>query len=66
MAESKASSRSRATMKYEAKAGRISKTYKLQKEVVDQFADACKRAGSNQSAELTKFMLSFIEAHKDD
>ena len=34
-----------ATKKYEKKAGWVSKSYKLKKEVVDEYAEACKKAG---------------------
>ena len=49
-----------ATRKYEAKAGWISKSYKLKKEVVEAFAKACKNAGTSQAAQLTKMMNDFI------
>lgn len=50
-----------ATGKYEAKIGMMSKTYKLKREVVESFAEACTKAGTNQSAQLTKMMKAFIE-----
>ena len=54
------SSQSKATRKYEAKIGMISKSYKLKKEIVEQFADTCKSVGVSQSAQLTKMMQEFI------
>lgn len=53
-----------ATKKYEKKAGLVSKSYKLKREVVDQFAEACERAGVSQAAQLTKMMQEFIEQNK--
>lgn len=50
-----------ATKKYEKKAGFVSKSYKLRKELVDQFAEACDKAGVSQAAQLTKMMKEFIE-----
>lgn len=50
-----------ATKKYEQKAGFVSKSYKLRRELVDQFAAACEKAGVSQSAQLTKMMNEFIE-----
>lgn len=50
-----------ATRKYEKKAGFVSKSYKLRKEIVDQFAEACDKAGVSQAAQLTKMMKEFIE-----
>lgn len=53
-----------ATKKYEGKAGLMSKSYKLKRELVDQFADACERAGVSQAAQLSKMMKDFIEKQK--
>lgn len=53
-----------ATRKYEKKAGWVSKSYKLKREVVEQFAEACEKAGVSQAAQLTKMMNEFIEAQK--
>lgn len=50
-----------ATRKYEKKAGFVSKSYKLRRELVDQFAEACDKAGVSQAAQLTKMMKEFIE-----
>ena len=47
--------------KYDSKAGLISKTYKLRKEVVEAFASACTAAGTSQAGQLTKMMTEFIE-----
>ena len=53
-----------ATKKYEAKAGFVSKSYKLKKDIVEQFAEACEAAGVSQAAQLTKMMKAFIEEQK--
>ncbi len=50
-----------ATRKYEKKAGWISKSYKLKKEVVEEYADACSRAGVSQAGQLMKMMKEFAE-----
>lgn len=55
-----------ATKKYEAKAGFVSKSYKLRKELVEQFAEACEIAGVSQAAQLTKMMREFVEAQKQN
>lgn len=47
--------------KWNAKAGYISKSYKLKREVVEQFAEACEKAGVSQAAQLTKMMNEFAE-----
>ena len=47
--------------KWDAKAGLISKSYKLKRDTVDQFAAACDKAGVSQASQLTKMMTSFIE-----
>lgn len=53
-----------ATKKYEQKAGWVSKSYKLKRELVDQFAEACDRAGVSQAAQLSQMMKEFIEEQK--
>lgn len=47
--------------KWNAKAGLISKSYKLKREVVEQFAEACENAGVSQAGQITKMMKEFIE-----
>ena len=54
-----------ATRKYEAKIGMISKSYKLRKELVDEFAEATKAQGSNQAKELSRMMQEYINKWKD-
>ncbi len=49
-----------ATRKYEAKAGWISKSYKLKKETVEAFAKACDKAGVSQAGKLTEMMNAFV------
>ena len=50
-----------ATDKYAKKVGLISKSYKLKKELTEEFADACAKRNTSAAAELTKFMEKFIE-----
>ncbi len=47
--------------KWDAKAGVISKSYKLKREVVEQFAAACHKAGVSQASQLTLLMQGFID-----
>ncbi len=55
----------KATEKYARKVGLISKSYKLKREVVDEFAKACEKAGVSQAAKLTQMMVAFIEENKE-
>lgn len=50
-----------ATRKYEEKAGWMSKTYKLKREVVETFAEACEKTGVSQAGKLTELMKGFID-----
>lgn len=50
-----------ATRKYEQKAGWVSKSYKLKKEIVDAYAEACEKAGVSAAGQLTKMMKEFVE-----
>lgn len=47
--------------KWDAKAGVISKTYKVNKGVAEAFQIACKKAGVAMGTQLTKMMQEFIE-----
>lgn len=51
----------RATAKYQQKIGLISKSYKLRKELTEDFAAACEKAGVGQAAQLSRLMQSFID-----
>lgn len=53
-----------ATKKYEEKAGWVSKSYKLKKELVEEFAEACRSAGVSRAAKLSEFMREFIDSQK--
>jgi len=53
-----------ASERYQKKAGYITKSYKLKKNVTDDFAKACEVLGTTQAAQLTKMMLEFIEESK--
>ncbi len=50
-----------ASQKYQAKAGWISKSYKLKKEVVEAYAEACEAAGVSQAGQLMKMMKEFAD-----
>ena len=50
-----------ASAKWNKKAGYISKSYKLHKSIVEEFADACKKAGVSQASQLTKMMREFVK-----
>ncbi len=56
----------RATARYQKKIGLISKSYKLDKETVELFSEACENAETTQAKELTKFMKRFIKKHHPD
>jgi len=47
--------------KWNAKAGLISKSYKLKRELTEQFAEACEKAGVSQAGQITKMMKEFID-----
>lgn len=50
-----------ATKKYEVKAGFVSKSYKLRKELTEEFAQACKKKGVSAAGQLTVMMQAFID-----
>lgn len=50
-----------ATKKYQEKIGYISKSYKLKKDIVEAFGEACEKKGVSQASQITKMMKAFIE-----
>jgi len=56
----------RATDRYQSKKGLVSKSYKLNRETVDLFAEACENAETTQAKELTAFMKRYIKKHHPD
>jgi len=56
----------RATARYHKKKGLISKSYKLDRNIVDMFAEACENIESTQAKELSKFMMRFIKKNHPD
>jgi hypothetical protein len=55
-----------ATGRYQKKKGLISKSYKLDSETVEIFAEACENAETSQAKEITKFMKRYIRKHHPD
>ncbi len=49
-----------ATEKYRKKMGIISKTFKIKKELADQYAEACEMAGVPQTVQIVEMMQEFI------
>ena len=50
-----------ASEKYQKKAGYMVKGFKMKREVAEEFADACEKAGVSQAGQITKLMKEFIE-----
>ena len=61
-----ASAATMATDRYHKKKGMMSKTYKLNAEIVEAFAEACENAETSQGRELEKFMKRYIRKHHPD
>lgn len=54
-----------ASEKYQKKAGYMTKGFKLKRDVVEEFEEACKEAGVSQAAQITAMMKEFIKANKE-
>ncbi|CCZ41355.1 putative uncharacterized protein [Clostridium sp. CAG:122] len=54
----------KATDKWQKKVGIISKSFKLKKELTDEFKEACEKAGVSQAAQISKMMREFIDEQK--
>ncbi|MDD3369410.1 MAG: chemotaxis protein [Lachnospiraceae bacterium] len=50
-----------ASKKFQEKAGYISKSYKIKKNIAEEYAEACDRAGVSQAGQLSKMMKQFID-----
>lgn len=60
-----ASAATRATAKWQEKAGLLAKAYKLRREITEEFSEACKIVGCSQAEAITQFMLIFNETAFD-
>lgn len=58
-----ASAQTRASKKYQEKVGLISKSYKIKKELADQFAEKCDQNGIAASRQLSIMMQEYIDTH---
>lgn len=60
-----ASKRTLRNERYQKKAGWISKSYKLKRELVEEFAEVCEQEGISQAGQISKMMKAFIERCKE-
>ena len=60
MPKGKPNAQTAATEKYQKKMGYISKSYKLKKELVNNFAKSCEKANISQTKKLSELMQDFI------
>lgn len=49
-----------ASMKYQKKAGYMTKGFKLKRDVAERFEAACEKAGVSQAGKITELMENFI------
>ena len=57
---------SRATARYHKKKGLISKSYKLPRGIVEEFAEACEEQEKSQAKVLKKYMTYYIKRYHPD
>ncbi len=53
-----------ASEKYQKKAGYMVKGFKLKRDLVEEFENACSQVGVSQASQITKLMKQFIEEVK--
>ncbi|MDD5987312.1 MAG: chemotaxis protein [Eubacteriales bacterium] len=53
-----------ATEKYHKKVGLISKSFKIKKELADEFRKACEESGVSQASKISEFMREYINEVK--
>ena len=63
MPKGEPNAQTRATDKYQKKAGFVAKSFKLKKDLADEFARACERSGISQASAISEFMQEFIKTH---
>lgn len=51
--------------RWDAKAGVVAKSYKVDRKTADEFKETCKRLGISMGPQLTKMMREFIEQNKE-
>jgi len=51
--------------KWQEKAGYKVKGFKLKKEIIQDFEDACKKANVSQASQISKMMQEFIDQTND-
>lgn len=56
------SAQSKATRLYESKVGLISKSYKLKRDIVESFKEACEKEGVSQASVLSAYMVEYARA----
>jgi hypothetical protein len=61
-----ATSQTRASTRYQLKKGLFSKSYKLDRQTEELFAEACENAETSQAKEITKFMKRYIKKYHPD
>ncbi len=61
-----ANNQTKATAKWQAKAGYASKAYKLKKDLADDFKLACEKKGISQAKQLSILMKEFIDSQKEN
>ena len=55
-------SRSGTVSKYMKKAGWLSKSYTLKKDIVESFKEACEKQGVSQASVLSAYMVEYAKA----
>ena len=60
MPKGKPNTQTKATEKYQKKAGYKNKSFKLKGDIAERFAVACEAAGVSQAAKITELMERFV------
>lgn len=61
MPKGEPNAQTKATERYQKKAGYITKGFKLKKDLCDEFAAACERTGESQASAVSAFMREYIK-----
>lgn len=64
MPKGEPNAQTKASEKYQQKAGYMSKSFKLKRDIAEAFANACTEAGVSQAGQLTAMMKEFAKQNE--
>lgn len=60
-----ANTQTKATQKWQSKAGYTVKAFKIKKDIAEAFVRECEKNGESQASVVTRLMLEYVKVDKD-